>query len=299
MRTYQLEDGATLVVSIDGGAWETIAFSKADFGDIGQATAAEVAKVLDGHDLLDASVDDGGDLVIRTATRGSTASLEIDPDRSTAAAPLGLSGGAAATGSGLQLARLIGLARAPFPLPAGAEMNVVVDGRRRKVTFDRGITAGAATADEVVKEINARQKGVARVSRDDRVMLTSSTFGPDGAVEVRPPDDPAKMDAAGILGFVGAASVSRPYAAEPAVLRGTGPWTGLAIANLTAAPIELHLPAGPLWAPAGRTIPIDTAAAAHPALQRLIAQGAVRLMPATEQRPAAGGGRPERPGRRD
>lgn len=284
MRTYRLEDGAILVVSVDGGAWETITFSKADFVDISAATASEVAKVTDGHDLLQAGVDDAGDLVISSATRGSTASLEIDLDRSTAAGPLGLASSAVVTGSGLQPARLIGQATGPFPLPTGAEMTIVLDGRRRKVTFSRGITAGSATADEVAKAINSRVKGVARRTRDGRVMLTSPTYGPDSSIEVLPPTDSATADAAGILGFVGSASVSHPYTSEPAVLRCTGPWTGLAIANLTASPIELHLPSGPIWAEAGQAVPIAAEAAGHPALQRLIAQGAVRLMPATEDR---------------
>lgn len=285
MRTYRLEDGATLVVSVDGGAWEPIIFSKADFADVAQATAAEVAKVVDGHDLLQASVDEAGDLIICSATRGSTASLEIDAERSTAAGALGLGGAPAATGSGLNPARLIGLATAPFPLPVGAELTVVLDGKRRKVTFSRGITADAATADEVASAINSRLKGLARPTRDDRVMLTSSTCGPDSSIEVIGPGDSGAADAATILGFVGAASVSHPYTAEPAVLRAAGPWTGLALANLTATPIELHLPAGALWAPPGQAVPIAAEAAAHPALQRLIAQGAVRLMPATEDRP--------------
>lgn len=46
-QTYVLVDGQTLKVKIDGGAEQTATFNTADFADIGAATAAEVAAVLE------------------------------------------------------------------------------------------------------------------------------------------------------------------------------------------------------------------------------------------------------------
>lgn len=278
MRTYPLNDGDTLVISIDGGAWETITFAAGDFSDIAATTAEELAAVLNRSDTLAARVDDAGDLILTTASRGGNASLEIDAGRSTAAAALGLSAGQmAAYGTGLQAARLVSLAAAPFPIPNDAEMYLVVDGRRRRVRFDRDVTPAAATADEVVTAIN-RAREIARVARDDRVMLTSPTIGPASSLEIVPGRvDEGHPDAAVVLGFVGGNAFSQPHTAEPATLVCGGQQTGLVIVNLTAAPIELYLASGPTTLPARGALPIAPGDAGHDALQRLIDQGAVRL----------------------
>jgi hypothetical protein len=281
MRTYPLTDGDTLTVSVDGGAWETITFAAGDFGDVAAATAEELAAVLNRSGSLAARADDDGNLVLATASSGGNASLEIDAGRSTAAPALGLSTGQpAAYGAGLQAARLVSLAAAPFPLPKDAELYLVVDGRRRRVSFDKDITANAATADEVVAAINRARK-IARVARDDRVMLTSPTIGPESSLEIVPGRvDEGHPDAAVVLGFVGGNAFSQPHTAEPATLVCGGQQTGLVVVNLTAAPIELYLAEGPTVLPARGALPIAPGDAGHDALQRLIDQGAVRLMSA-------------------
>lgn len=53
------------------------------------------------------------------------------------------------------------------------------------------------------------------------------------------------------------------------------------IVNFTANPIELHLPTGVVLLPARGSLPLTHEAVAHSQLQRLIAQGVVRLMPVT------------------
>lgn len=53
------------------------------------------------------------------------------------------------------------------------------------------------------------------------------------------------------------------------------------IVNLTANPIELHFPTGVVLLPARGSLPLTHDAVAHGQLQRLIAQGVVRLMPVT------------------
>lgn len=53
------------------------------------------------------------------------------------------------------------------------------------------------------------------------------------------------------------------------------------IVNLTANPIELHFPTGMVLLSARGSLPLTHDAVAHGQLQRLIAQGVVRLMPVT------------------
>ncbi len=279
MKTYQLTDGDTLSVSVDNGAWETITFRAQDFHDIQAGTAEEVANVLNRSESLAAYVDENGTLVLATASQGGHASLETDVARSTAATALGLaSGHAHAKGEGLQAARLVSRTAAPFALPLSAEMVITVDGRRRRISFDRGITAGKATAEEVASLINTKLKGIARASRDDRVILTSTSVGANSRLEVEPGGQD-KIDAAALLGFVGTAAISQPNKAEPARLVCSGRRAGLHVVNLTASPIELHFPTGTVLLPARGSLPLSAGVAAHGQLQRLIEQGAVRLMP--------------------
>ncbi len=279
MKTYQITDGDTLVVSVDNGAWETITFKAHDFQDMKTATAEELAKVLNQSGDLAVYVDEKDSLVLATASKGSHASLEIDLAHSPVAASLGLtSEHAQARGAGLEAARLVSLAAAPFALPLGAEMVIIADGRRRRITFDKGITAGKATADEVAGVINDKLKGIARVSRDNQVMLTSTRVGADSRLEIEQGGQD-KIDAAAILGFVGTAAFSQPYKAEPATLICSGQRVSLRVVNLTASPIELHFPAGIVLLPARGSLPLSPAASAHGQLLRLIEQGAVRLMP--------------------
>ena len=281
MKTYQLTDGDTRVFSVDGGTWETVTFGARDADDLAAATAEELAAVLNRSGTLEARADEDGALVLATASRGGDVSLEIDVARSTAAPALGLSvAQPTAYGTGLQAARLVSLAAAPFPLPQNAELYLVVDGRRRRVGFDKDVTTGAATVDEVVAAINRARK-IARATRDERVMLVSPTIGPDSSLEVQPGrSEEGHVDAASILGFAGGNAFSRPHTAEQAVLICGGRQTGLVVVNLTAAPVELYLTDGPTTLPARGTVPIAPSDAGHDALQRLIDQGAVRLMSA-------------------
>jgi hypothetical protein len=284
MKAYQITDGDSLVFSVDGGEWETVVFKADDFRDIAAATAEELANVLNRSGTLAAYADETGCLALATTSKGGRASLEIDLARSTAAASLGLfTGQARAVGAGLQAARLVSLAAAPFPLPLGAEMMIIVNRRRRRITFDAGITEGRATAAEVAAVINAKLAGVARATRDDRVMLTSPSVEVDSRLEVqRGRMDQGKVDAAAILGFVGAAAISQPYKAEPARLICSGQRVGLHLVNLTAGPIELHFPTGTAVLPARGSLPLSPTEAAHGPLQRLIERGAVRLTSSTD-----------------
>lgn len=75
--TYALVDGQTLTVSVDGGADQTATFNTADFADIANATAAEVAAVLS-TDLTGATAADAsGSVAITSASTGASASLRV------------------------------------------------------------------------------------------------------------------------------------------------------------------------------------------------------------------------------
>jgi hypothetical protein len=283
MTTYRLRDDDALVFSANGGAWETVTFEGKDFKDPEAATAEELAAVLNRSGTLAAYADADGTLVLATASAGGHTSLEVDVEASSAAAALGLGlGRAAAQGEGVRAARVVSLAAEPFALPTGSEMSVNVDDQRRKVSFDEGITAGAATAAEVCKVINAKRKKVADVMRDGRVAITSLTVGLKSKVEIEPAP-PDKTDAAAILGFIGAAAFDQPYRAEPARLACRGAQAGgLEVHNLTASPIEIHLASGTTVLPARGSVPLAAGDAGNSQLQRFIAQGAVRLAAKTE-----------------
>lgn len=75
--TFALSDGQTLTVSVDGGGDQTATFNTGDFGDIANATAAEVAAVIDA-DLTGASAAaSAGAVVITSDLTGETSSLQV------------------------------------------------------------------------------------------------------------------------------------------------------------------------------------------------------------------------------
>src|ERR1035438_305205 len=132
MKTYAISPVSKLVFSVDSEPWEAVTFQKGDFDDPGNATAEELAKVLNQSGSLACSVDADGALLLATASRGDAAALEIDLPNSTAASCLGLTPrSAVAHGSGLSPAHLIGQATQPFVVPRGASMTIEVDGTKR------------------------------------------------------------------------------------------------------------------------------------------------------------------------
>jgi hypothetical protein len=284
MKSYRLNHGDTLTISVNDMAWETIVFDKKDFVAIEEATAKEIAAVLSRVNALSASEDDSGNLVLETAAAGGHTALEIDAANSTAAPALGLSAlPSSATGAGLRAARLVSLNAEPFALIANSELALLVDDVRRKVVFDEeAFTKNKATANEVAKIINEKKKKVADVTRDGRVMLVSNTTGAGSKLKIEPAA-PGKTDAAEILGFVGTAAFDEPHPVEPARLVCAGPQQGIEVVNLTASPIELHLPGGSALLPGRRSLRLADADAASSQLQYFIEKGIVRLASTTEE----------------
>src|SRR5262249_16828472 len=97
MTTHRLWGGDTLLVRVNGGPWQTATFKAADFHDLAEARADELAAVLGQLEGVTATVDETGSLVLATVAGGSHVTLEVDASESSAANALGLSGARAAS----------------------------------------------------------------------------------------------------------------------------------------------------------------------------------------------------------
>lgn len=171
--TYDLADGLTLTVSINGGAVQTVTFNTAEFVDIANATAAEVAAVMNAE-LDGCSVDvDANAPRITTDRRGTSASIEV-------------TGGTANTG---------GVNRLNFNTALIAGTGDVAD-------------IDAVTATEVAARINADTTGNVAVVEAGAVRITSDTTGPTSSIQVTAAstaDDELGFDNATHSGSSGAA----------------------------------------------------------------------------------------------
>ena len=75
--TYALVNGQTLLVAVDGGGAQTALFETADFADIANATAAEIATVIN-TDVTGVTAAGGtGSVVITSDTTGATSSVQV------------------------------------------------------------------------------------------------------------------------------------------------------------------------------------------------------------------------------
>lgn len=82
---YALADGGTLLVEIDDGPEQTVTFNTAEFGDIGAATALEVAAVINAE-LAGASADvNAGAVRITSDRKGTGSSVKVNGGTSNAA----------------------------------------------------------------------------------------------------------------------------------------------------------------------------------------------------------------------
>lgn len=86
--TYTLSDGLTLTVKIDDGSVQTITFNTGEFVDIANATAEEVAAVINGE-ISGASAAGVTDVTITSDTKGTGSKVEVTGG--TANAALGFS----------------------------------------------------------------------------------------------------------------------------------------------------------------------------------------------------------------
>lgn len=278
---YLVEPGQQLVISIDHGEWEHVTFEARDFRTASEPTAGEIAIAISRRVPATASVDSSGCLVLTTTSRGEGATLEIDLERSTAAAGLGLTGrGCSARGTGLRPAQVVSQRREPFHLPKNARMTVVIDGKPRPVVFEGGQQMASAAA--VARAINGKRSAapVAFSTRHGEVRICSPSAHPESSVEILPGAEP---DAAGPLGFTGMSACDKPYAAAPAIIVCYGTATSAAVVNQSPGPVELHLPSGTISLGTRESRRISLAESASEDLQRLITQGVVALCTARDR----------------
>lgn len=147
---YALSDFMTLTVAVDGGAPQTVTFLTADFEDIAQATAQEVADVITAQltGASGATAEAGAKVSITSSTNGSSSSIEVTGG--TANAVLSFPGGAQA-GSGdfatLQQATAVEVRDYLNAALTGAEAVIASGGTRVRLvapTGDRIVCSGEA-----------------------------------------------------------------------------------------------------------------------------------------------------------
>lgn len=270
---YRVEPGQQLVISVDSGAWEQVTFEARDFRTASEPTGREIAAAISRKASAAASVDSEGCLILSTNSRGGGATLEIDFERSTAAAGLGLTGQACvARGSGLRPAQVVSIHKEPFQLPKNARMTVLIDGKPRQIVFEGG--ARGASAADVARAINGKRSAapVAFRTRDGEVRIASPSARPESSVEIRPGAGP---DAAGPLGFTGLSAFDKPHSALPAAIVCGGTRASAALVNQSPGPVELHLASGTISLGTRESRRISLAESASEDLQRLINQGVV------------------------
>lgn len=287
MTTYRLTEGASLVLRVDDGPWQTLVFDGANLrgattttaGEL-QTTGEDLAETIGALDGITGAADGEGTLVLSTVDTGETTVLEVDPVASTAAAALGLGLGATVTasGHGPGSASLTSVHSGPYALPPAASMTVHVDGKTRKVTFGDE-EHQQWTAEEVAAQINRQlRRKVARATGGGRVRIASPTQGVGSRLAVTEPTANVP-DAAAVLGFTGEAAHSEPYHTEPGRLICRPATETAVVENLTSAPIELQLPTGRCVLPARGRLVVARDMAADSLLLRLAARGTVRMSP--------------------
>jgi uncharacterized protein len=138
---YALNDGDTLTLRIDGGTEQTVSFAAADFADIANATASEVAAIINSS-ITGGRASDVGPVVIESDTLGTSSQVEVTGGTGNAvltfAGGVNTGGGNVANITAVQLAEIETLTEAAIPaldLSAGVGDVLVIE------TVDTGLGA--------------------------------------------------------------------------------------------------------------------------------------------------------------
>ncbi len=91
LTTFALSDGNQLSIEVDGQPAQTVTFQAADFADISEATAAEVAAAINASVTGATALVSKGRLVIQSDSTGSSSSLQLSDVSGTPSSALGLS----------------------------------------------------------------------------------------------------------------------------------------------------------------------------------------------------------------
>jgi hypothetical protein len=176
--TFALSDGQTLTVKADGGITQTATFNTGDFADINNATAAEVAAVVD-IDITGVTTHDaGGKVRIETDAQGTGSSIQV-------------TGGTANAALGFATTELAGMNAADAVLGANVESDA--DFRLRRVE-ELGAT-GTSTV-EAIRAAVLRVEDIQEAIVFENVTLVTDGDGiPGKAFEVVLFDSSLAVDA--------------------------------------------------------------------------------------------------------
>jgi hypothetical protein len=176
--TFTLSNGQTLTVKVDGGSTQTATFNTGDFIDINNATAAEIAAVLNTDITGVTAHDAGGKVRIETDTQGTGSSIQI-------------TGGTANTAIGFSTSTVAGMNPADTVLGTNVESDSDFRLRRTELL--------GATGTATVEAIRAAVLGVENVQSAfvfENVSLVTDGDGiPGKAFEVVLFDDNIAVDA--------------------------------------------------------------------------------------------------------
>jgi hypothetical protein len=237
---FTLADTSEISVTVNGGATPVrVQFRAGDFADITQATAAEVAAVVDrASPSLRAFATAARRVVLASATPAVASRVAVAPPGGgtpDATTPLGLTGPTANSDAGVAAGstlvavagpagfepgsavrvdtrgRLVGGALAPPPVAPPAGIDVTVDGAAPPVQIrftaaDFAGGWGTTTLGEIVAAIRRQAAGfTAELTFDNRIALVSNRFGAGSSIAVAAPPAGA-ADARTWLGLGGAPS---------------------------------------------------------------------------------------------
>ncbi|HEU4947560.1 MAG TPA: hypothetical protein VFT31_10430, partial [Kribbella sp.] len=179
-----------LTLAVDGGAAVTVDLTSAA-DDPAAVTASQLATAINAATTANAStVAVPGGLAVRISSPSTGLSSRIELRRSGAgdAAPLLFGTTRFATGIAPRPATLDGTVDllAPVDLSERSVLRLAVDGEPPFEVDVAGATATTTVAGEIVAAINEAVPGLAGLSPEDSLRLTSPTQGPDSVVEVVP-----------------------------------------------------------------------------------------------------------------
>lgn len=184
---FALASGGSIVLKINDGEnpfTREVVFREEDFQDIGQATAAEVARVLEREvPRVSAASGDNGSVTLTTIIEGDGAALRAS---GAAAQALGLDGQGA--GSDATTARVSGSVAEPFALKGGATLSIKLDSSPPKlIVFDETFfhDIKQARAAEVAELINRVLPGSAEAVSDGggvKLRISSAISGAQSSV---------------------------------------------------------------------------------------------------------------------
>lgn len=186
---FRLKKNDTLMVQIDDRMTQTVTFKTADFAEITNATALEVAKAIkkafrDAKYGLDA-IDANGFVRIVSERNGTGSAVQIVGG--TSIEVLGFSSAKARGFNPDAPARNCSATAEPFSLADGETLNIRIDGGPiQMITFNTADfeAIGAASAIEVARAINADITDAAAYSAGGKVQIESLSGGSASTVEV-------------------------------------------------------------------------------------------------------------------